>query len=206
MRGVLWCNGGSPPGSVVEAVLRGGAPIFGVDGGADKAREYGANVESVLGDLDSVDRSQWEGRMHELPEQSSSDLTKSIEHLVGLGFDEIDVLGIGGGSPDHLLGAWASLAEAPPNCVLRLHHGNRVSHRVSPDSGELVRIVPAGQEFSVFALEACDVSISGAKWQVDREEMVLSTRGLHNQGTGEEVRISADGVLVVIFPVDGYSG
>ena len=53
MRGVLWCNGSIPTESVVEWVLTTGAPVFGVDGGADKAHGLGIEVVEVLGDMDS---------------------------------------------------------------------------------------------------------------------------------------------------------
>ena len=55
MRAVLWCNGSIPTESVVEWVLKSGAPVFGVDGGADKAHGLGVEVSGVLGDMDSVD-------------------------------------------------------------------------------------------------------------------------------------------------------
>ena len=48
MRGVLWCNGSIPTESVVEWVLTTGAPVFGVDGGADKADDLGVEVVEVL--------------------------------------------------------------------------------------------------------------------------------------------------------------
>ena len=44
MRAVLWCNGSIPTESVVEWVLKSGAPVFGVDGGADKAHGLGVEV------------------------------------------------------------------------------------------------------------------------------------------------------------------
>ena len=55
----------------------------------------------------------------------------------------------------------------------------------------------------MFALSPCqDVHLHGARWELDGEPMALSTAGLHNVGTGELVRIRADGVLVVIVRRD----
>ena len=85
MRGVLWCNGSIPTESVVEWVLSAGVPIFGVDGGADKAYGMGVEVVEVLGDMDSVDESAWSGRTLSLNEQSFSDLAKSIGELIQRG-------------------------------------------------------------------------------------------------------------------------
>ena len=47
MRAVLWCNGSIPTESVVEWVLKSGAPVFGVDGGAEKAHGLGVEVAEV---------------------------------------------------------------------------------------------------------------------------------------------------------------
>jgi thiamine pyrophosphokinase len=200
MRGVLWCNGLQPSQSVIDSVLGEGVPVFGVDAGADRAAESGVPVEEVLGDLDSVDRAQWGGRLHELGDQSSSDLAKSISLLIERGFTEIDVLGIEGGSPEHVVGILAALCEAPGGARIRLHHEGAVTHRVHPKDGGLDLEIGEGREFSVFAFETCRVTITGARWEVEDEEMSFSTRGLHNEGVGKALGISADGTLVVLFP------
>ena len=200
MRAILWCNGTQPSKSVIDAVLDEGVPVFGADAGADRAAESGVEVEEVLGDLDSVDRSRWESKLRELPDQSSSDLAKSITLLIERGYTEIDVVGIDGGSPDHILGSWAALCEAPGGARIRLHHEDAVAHRLHPRDGGLELDIGEGQEFSVFALQPCKAWVSGAKWEVDGDPMSFSTRGLHNVGTGEIVRINTDGVLVVFSP------
>ena len=200
MRAILWCNGTQPSQSVIEAVLDEGVPVIGVDAGADRAAESGIEVEEVLGDLDSVDGSRWEGKLHELPDQSSSDLVKSITLLIERGYTEIDVVGVDGGSPDHVLGSWAALCEAPGGARIRLHHEDAVAHRLHPRDGGLELEIGEGQEFSVFALQPCNAWVSGAKWEVDGDPMSFSTRGLHNVGTGGSARINADGVLVVFSP------
>lgn len=200
MRAILWCNGTQPSKSVIDAVLDEGVPVFGADAGADRAAESGVEVEEVLGDLDSVDRSRWESKLRELPDQSSSDLTKSITLLIERGYTEIDVVGIDGGSPEHVLGSWAALCEAPGGARIRLQHEDAVTHRLHPRDGGLELDIGEGQKFSVFALQPCKAWVSGAKWEIDGDPMSFSTRGLHNVGTGEIVRINADGVLVVFSP------
>jgi len=180
-----------------------GTACFGVDAGADRAAEAGYEVEQVLGDLDSTDSSRWRGMTHEMADQSSSDLAKSLSLLIERGYTEIEVVGVDGGSTSHFFGSWAALCEAPPGAAIRLQHEDSVTHRVHPDDGEGVFLVSAGEEFSVFALSPCQsVHLNGARWELDGEPMGLSTAGLHNVGTGEPVRIRADGVLVVIVRRD----
>ena len=205
MRGVLWCNGSIPNESVVEWVLSAGVPIFGVDGGADKAYGIGVEVVEVLGDMDSVDKSAWRGRTLSLNEQSFSDLAKSIEELIHRGFDEIEIVGADGGDPSHILGNWAAMNDSPSGARIRIHHEEQVSTRIHPDDGEVSVEFEEGELFSVFAIGTGKVWITGARWEVDGENLVLSTRGLHNEGTGGVVKIRGEGVLILISSRNYYS-
>ena len=198
MLGVLWCNGSIPSKSVVEWVLSTEAPVFGVDGGADKARGLGIEVIEVLGDMDSVDESAWKGRTLPLNEQSFSDLAKSIEQLIDRGYEEIEIVGADGGDPSHILGNWGSMNDAPSGARIRIHHEEQVSTRIHPDDGEFYAEFEEGERFSIFAIGAGKVWISGARWEVDGENLVLSSRGLHNEGTGDVVKIKGEGVLLLI--------
>ena len=205
MRGVLWCNGSIPTESVVEWVLSAGVPIFGVDGGADKAYGMGVEVVEVLGDMDSVDESAWRDRTLSLNEQSFSDLAKSIEELIQRGFDEIEIVGADGGDPSHILGNWAAMNDSPSGARIRIHHEEQVSTRIHPDDGEVSVEFEEGELFSVFAIGTGKVWITGARWEVDGENLVLSSRGLHNEGTGGVVKIRGEGVLILISSRNYYS-
>ena len=199
MRAVVWCNGQLPSQLVVDSVIDDGVSVFGVDGGADKAGEFGISVEEVLGDLDSVDRPHWKrGALRELPDQSSSDLSKSIEYLWASGYSEIDVIGIEGGNLGHALGAWASLVETAPEISVRMHFEDSVAHRVNNHSGEFRIYCESGEEFSVFALERSRITITGAKWELNDEEVGFCTLGLSNMGLGKEVAVKSNGTTVII--------
>ena len=198
MRGVLWCNGSIPSRSVVEWVLSTEAPVFGVDGGADKARSLGIDVIEVLGDMDSVDESSWKGMTLPLNEQTFSDLAKSIKQLMDRGFEEIEIVGADGGDPSHILGNWGSMNDAPSGARIRIHHEEQVSTRIHPDEGEFSAEFEKGELFSVFSIGTGKVWISGARWEVDGENLVLSSRGMHNEGTGDVVKIKGEGVLLLI--------
>ena len=198
MRGVLWCNGSIPNESVVEWVLSAGVPIFGVDGGADKAYGIGVEVVEVLGDMDSLDESAWKGRTLPLNEQTFSDLAKSIRELIHRGFDEIEVVGADGGDPSHILGNWAAMNDAPSGARIRIHHEEQVSTRLHPDDEGFSAEFEEGELFSIFAIEAGKVWISGAKWELHGDDLGLSSRGLHNEGIGDVVNIRGEGVLILV--------
>ena len=198
MRAVLWCNGSIPTESVVEWVLTTGAPVFGVDGGCDKAHSCGIEVFEVLGDMDSLDESAWKGRTLPLNEQTFSDLAKSIRELIQRGFDEIEIVGADGGDPSHILGNWAAMNDAPSGARIRIHHEEQVSTRLHPDDGGFSAEFEEGELFSIFAIEAGKVWISGAKWELHGDDLGLSSRGLHNEGIGDVVNIRGEGVLILV--------
>ena len=198
MRGVLWCNGSIPTESVVEWVLKTGAPVFGVDGGSDKAHSCGIEVVEVLGDMDSLDESAWKGRTLPLNEQTFSDLAKSIRELIHRGFDEIEIVGADGGDPSHILGNWAAMNDAPSGARIRIHHEEQVSTRLHPDDEGFSAEFEEGELFSIFAIEAGKVWISGAKWELHGDDLGLSSRGLHNEGIGDVVNIRGEGVLILV--------
>ena len=205
MRAVLWCNGSPPSSSTIDSVISDGLSVFGVDGGADRAAECGIVVDEVLGDMDSVDASAWDGRVVGLTDQNASDLAKSLVLLIGRGFTDIDVVGVDGGEADHVLGNWAAMLDAPSGAVIRMHHENRVTTRVHPDEGEFSLAIGMGESFSVFALEPGKVWISGSKWDIEGELLGLSSRGIHNEGGEGMVSIRGEGVLAVITSRGDYS-
>ncbi|HJM13167.1 MAG TPA: hypothetical protein QF641_01585 [Candidatus Thalassarchaeaceae archaeon] len=198
MKGVLWCNGSIPNESVLDDTIADGVHVFGVDGGADKASEAGIDVREVFGDLDSVDDSKWSGKTTELPDQTSSDLAKSIRELIDRGYTQIDVVGADGGDSGHILGNWAALTDAPPGASVQIHHNDSVTRRLHPEEGEIRINVENGRVFSIFALETCRVWVSGSKWDVQGDVISFSTRGLNNEGLGGDVSIRADGILAII--------
>ena len=198
MRAVLWCNAELSATALVDSLLDD-AELFGVDGGALRAEAAGYPISGVLGDLDSVDAADWQGRSTLLPDDAASDLSKALSHLQTQGYSEVDVVGIDGGCPDHILGIWAALTEVRGGLGIRLHHAGGITFRVHPLDDTFEFIIPKGKEFSVFALTECDaVNISGAKWNLTAEPLSFSTRGLHNQSLGKPISISTDGVLAVI--------
>lgn len=198
MKGVLWCNGLLPSNSVVDRALTEGIPIFGVDGGADKAKSMGFEVSEALGDMDSIDESSWGEKMKILPNQEMSDLSKSLEYVNSAGITQVDVVGVEGGDYGHVFGVMASMAEAPSGMRLRMHFESGILYLCSPTNGGFSEYLRMGQKFSVFALAPSKgTTVRGGKWRLENEALSFSTRGLSNEGTGDLVTVSSDGPLAI---------
>ena len=96
MRAFLWCNGELPSQEIIDN-LGEISPLFGVDGGGNKANSLGFDVKEILGDLDSIHDNDSQTKTTLLENQNFSDLTKTINELVKRGFSEFDILGVDGG-------------------------------------------------------------------------------------------------------------
>ncbi|MGB1379845.1 MAG: thiamine diphosphokinase [Candidatus Thalassarchaeaceae archaeon] len=198
MRAFLWCNGELHDENLTSK-FEDISPLFGVDGGANKAKSVGYNVKEILGDLDSVNIEELNIDGTLLKDQNYSDLTKTINELSKRGFNEFEVLGVDGGDTGHILGIWASLAELSTDLIIRLHHQKSTTHRITCHSGNSKINVGESKLFSVFALTKCDnVTIKDAEWEMINQELKFSTRGLHNKALKEDITITTDGILVVI--------
>ena len=199
MRAFLWCNGEKPDKEIISN-LGNISPLFGVDGGGNKAKSFGFDVKEILGDLDSVVNDDQVTKTTLLENQNLSDLTKAINELEKRGFSEFDILGVDGGDTGHILGIWCSLAELSQDLVIRLYHQNSITHRITTESGDFKFEIDKDRLFSVFALSKCqNVSIKGAEWEIFNEELDFSTKGLHNKGLGNPITISGDGILALII-------
>ena len=199
MRAFLWCNGELPSQEIIDN-LGEISPLFGVDGGGNKANSLGFEVKEILGDLDSIDNNDPQTKRTLLENQNFSDLTKTINELVKRGFSEFEILGVDGGDTGHMLGVWGSLAELPEDLVIRLYHQNSTTHRITSKSGSFKFEISENRVFSVFALSKCqNLCIKGAEWEIFNEELELSTKGLHNRGLGNPITISGDGILALII-------
>lgn len=198
MRAFLWCNGELHDENLTSK-FEDISPLFGVDGGANKAKSVGYNVKEILGDLDSVNIEELNIDGTLLKDQNYSDLTKTINELSKRGYNEFEVLGVDGGDTGHILGIWASLAELSTDLIIRLHHQKSTTHRITCHSGNSKINVGESKLFSVFALTKCDnVTIKDAEWEMINQELKFSTRGLHNKALEEDITITTDGILVVI--------
>jgi thiamine pyrophosphokinase len=199
MRAFLWCNGEKPDKEIISN-LGNISPLFGVDGGGTKAKSFGFDVKEILGDLDSVVNDDQVTKTTLLENQNLSDLTKAINELEKRGFSEFDILGVDGGDTGHILGIWGSLAEISENLVIRLHHQNSTTHRITTELGNFKIDIDKNRLFSIFALTKCqNVCVKGAEWEIFNEEFDLSTKGLHNRGLGNTITITVEGILVLII-------
>ena len=187
--------GNRPLDEDIVAVSKGKV-IIAADGGADRLLEYKLTPDWVVGDLDSISESVATKLKNVTVSNKNvvkTDLEKAADYAIELGANEIAVVGWNGGRIDHTLAA-LSLALNPN---IKLIDGEFELSGVS----NFKTITGKGKTiFSILAIPEATVSISGARWNLNREKIRMGGRGIHNEiGTSGKVTIEChNGKLLVI--------
>ena len=181
------------------------------DGGLDLAVALGADVDIVVGDLDSVSpqalaaaRARGVEVRTSPGDKDQTDLELAIACAEQFGASRLVVIGGGGGRLDHLLGVLAALAGAalrgmdvvahPGEDLLRfVTPGVRLDLPVQP--GQTVSLVPVGGP-------ATGVRAAGLTWPLtDATLDPFEAIGVSNRATTSMVTVEiAAGVVAVILP------
>jgi thiamine pyrophosphokinase len=176
----------------LEKLLSDVGTVIAIDGGLAHLRTVDHSPDLVVGDLDSVSKNDLEwaraagAEVISMAGQEESDLAKGFEYCSQKGLNLIDVIGIEGGRLAHQFATYAALAEADSSLSITVHLQNATVHRLvvgGSATGGSTQIEPEG-EFSIFALQRAQVTISGAKYELAEEWLELDTRGLSNFSNG----------------------
>lgn len=183
MRALIVANG-EPPSALLAGQLAGAADlVVAADGGADRALALGLAVDLVVGDFDSVSPAARAALaadcFRRVSDPSTTDLEKAIAAAFDAGAADVDVIGIGGGRPDHALANLSVLVRFRGRGQLVLHDDyfaiSRVESWRSLDA-------PEGTVVSLIAIGECEgVTTSGLRWDLDQATLAFSPRGVHNE-------------------------
>ncbi len=182
--------------------------ILCVNGGTAHALDLGLKPDLVIGDLDSLqstDRGkidQMKVRFIKSPsEKDKSDLELAIDHAVGLNPEEILIIGaLGGKRFDH---AFINVL------LLDIPLRKQIPARIIDENQEIFlarkEIVLSGDKgiyLSLFALtdKVSGIVTEGLKYPLNNESLYFaSTRGLSNELTATEARVSfKSGLLLIV--------
>ncbi len=199
-------------------ILTGGGPapttplpdadiVIAADSGLGLAAALAVHVDLVVGDLDSVDRSQLDAAIkdgvavEEHPtNKDATDLDLALQAAVDRGATRIVLAGGGAGRLDHLLGIAMLLTDVRwAGSAIEWHSGSSITHVARdvltldtlPD--DLVSLIPVSDE--------AVVSITGTRWLL--ESIPLSrgtTHGISNEALGGSIDIEVhQGVVLAVI-------
>ncbi len=202
---ILSGGGPSPTTPLPEADF-----VIAADSGLGLAKGLGVHVDLVVGDLDSVDRSQLDDAIaagtaveEHSTDKDTTDLDLALQAAAARGAGRIVIAGGGAGRLDHLLGLAMLLTdERWAGRVIEWHSGSSITHVVrdrmvlDTKAGDLVSLIPASDE--------AVVSIEGTRWPLQAAAMARgTTHGISNEARGDEVTINVHhGVVLAVIAGD----
>ncbi len=206
-RCLIFANGTLPDPDSARRLLRADDFILAADGGTRHARDLGLLPSIVVGDMDSLDKGQWQelekaGVAIELfpRDKNETDLELALDCALELGYREIVIVAALGERLDQTLGNLSLLTDARlAGFNVRLDDGVeeaffcRDRAEVQGRRGELVSLIPWGGEVTGIRTE-------GLKWPLSNETLLAhKTRGISNEMLGDVAKIQiASGLLLIV--------
>ena len=204
---LIFANGEIPRLENARALLHTDDYIICADGGTRHALALGLKPNLVIGDMDSIDKQQWQelknaGVTIELfaRDKNETDLELALNRAIELEPQEIIIVAALGGRLDQTFGNTTLLSDARLSAVeVRLDDGVeeiffcRDQAEVHGRGGDIVSLIPWGNPVQ-------GVQTQGLKWPLHNETLYPEkTRGISNEMTGDIASIKIEaGLLLVI--------
>jgi len=193
-KSLLCLHGDLPKASFFNQI---NLPIIAADGAANYLIKNNVPPAVIIGDLDSIDRKQFEQfkLVHE-PDQASSDFQKSIHYLKKNNLLPSIILGINGGYIDHILNninivlGTNSIFFAPP-----------IIGYVVKNQEQQVLNLPIGTKISLIGVPTAEVRTSGFKWELQNDTVsFFGVNSCFNRTTNNQATITVNnGTLLTLI-------
>jgi len=170
MKGILFTGGSAPEHKLVKKEFVDADLIVAADSGFDSAIKMGIKPDIIIGDMDSIENVKIMNQYSEdrilkfSKDKDETDTELGIKYLNDHKYDEIILIGGGGGRMDHFLAIVLLFdREISPN--IWYTHTTRFqkitgSCKISLEVGSLVSFFPAGSDI-------CRMKSSGLKWSLN---------------------------------------
>jgi|TARA_B110000263_G_scaffold105329_1_gene92002 thiamine pyrophosphokinase len=151
--------------------------VIAADGGADRLLKHNITPNFVIGDLDSIsDKSATKLEEWIISNKNiqKTDLEKAVDYAIEKGATDIQIIGWSGGRIDHTLAA-LGLAFNP---IIRL-----IDEQFTVEAVVDSKTIEGAEStlFSLIAMPEARVSMSGARWNLQHEKLIMGGRAVHNE-------------------------
>lgn len=214
MRAVIIANGTPPTPALIRQVAAAADLVVCADGGAHAAISGGLCPHHVVGDCDSLDEEtigelrQMGTELHRYPaRKDETDLELTLLHTVGLGADEIVVLGGLGGRLDQTLAnimllALPTLREIPVRIIDEAHEVQLIDGQgtIRGEVGDVVSLLP-------IAGDAVGIETDGLEWPLNGSTLSFgAARGVSNRLTKPVATVKVTSGLLVAIRLSSSGG
>lgn len=195
---VILANGEFPAHPIALSILRNSRYIVCCDGAIDKLAPTGIEPQAIVGDCDSMsseNRIKYDGIIHQIKEQETNDLTKSVHFCIERGLKNIIILGATGNREDHSIGNISLLADYidyVDNISMISNHGvfNAIKEDTTFESTE-------GQQVSLFCITPTKISSQGLKYPIQDRVFTNWWQATLNEAKSENFTINTQGKTIV---------
>lgn len=188
---VVVANGSFPQTELPLQLLYQASTVIACDGAIDALIREQITPDAIVGDLDSLPsslRHQFADRIHQVKEQETNDLTKSVHFAYQAGHKEVLIIGATGLREDHTLGNISLLMEYAPLF-------DRIE--ILSDYGIFTPLLQtttlrcqAGTQVSIFSLsESGTITTSGLRWPIVNRHLTAWWQGTLNESLEDHFTI-----------------
>lgn len=183
-RFLLLLNGPVADLSLVKRLARRAQAVMCADGGAKTAARLKVKPRFVVGDMDSLPSPlpYWKGTVYWCDfDEDRSDFEKALEFCSDIGWRRLWVAGALGGRLDHALVNLALIERYSAAVDIELVDSGTArllgkgKHRFP---------LPSGSLFSLLALGEASVTLTGARYPLEKTILKPGSRGLSNRAEG----------------------
>lgn len=200
-RCVLVANGLFPSGSEALGALRDAEFVAACDGAVLKMDGF-RQPDVIVGDLDSLPpriQKRYADKIHRVDEQETNDLTKAVNYVRDLGYDEVLLLGTTGLREDHTLGNISLLMDYAPffkRIEILSDYG-----RFTPITHTTVFNSVPGQQISIFSLQPQQlISADGLRYPIEKRCFNRWWEATLNEAVDETFTVIIDdGAEVLVY-------
>ncbi len=198
---IVVANGLFPSGELALRMLREAEFVIACDGAVMEVEKYRV-PDMIVGDLDSLPEEiyrKYTGRLYQVNEQETNDLTKAMNYACRHGFREVLILGATGLREDHTLGNISLLLEYASgfDCVEMLSDFGIMT----PLLGSATLESWPGQQVSLFSLYPHGyISVSGLRYPIQNRRLLYWWEATLNEALEEKFSVSlSEGAKVIVY-------
>jgi thiamine pyrophosphokinase len=202
MKACIWINGDLNNADKARQETLEARMIIAADGAVRHLAKLGLKPHVIIGDMDSIDTTLWDGdpgieRITFPEEKDKTDAERAIELAFERGCSQATLLAATGGRMDHMLGNIALAAKYPGRVAIIEGNATLVAidksqkFRVKGKRGDRISLIPFGESIE-------NVRTTGLKYKIEKEDLPVGTKGISNELEGEDACICiASGLLLV---------